>query len=264
MRHRLAPLRILVATALLGGCSYVPTTSMAYAPKGAPAQPVAASLAVVPLSEGRPDRYYPSSLGRAFLTYVPLIPYIEIPYERLDESLAVAARDRNQTLPPGQMFPDKMALAMAEDLKQSDLFSSVVFVPEGTPDADYTLHGTLRSSEFDVNITSYMLGMAGVLLWILPIPNGSNTADVVIDLELRDRAGQTVWTFPLKGHARKIFMLYTSTGAAISNRLTLEIVKYGDNDKGIDPRSLWAYHADALRSGMGEAKTSLAVYLATR
>lgn len=261
MRRALALLA--VAAALCSGCSYVPTTSMAYAPEGAVRQPVPATLAVVPLTEGRPDRYYPSLLGRAFLTYVPLIPYVEVPYERLDESLAVAARDRGETLPPGQMFPDKMALAIADDLERSGLFSKVTFVPEGTPDADYTLHGTLRSTELDVNMTSYMLGMPGVLLWLLPIPNGSTTVDVVIDLELHDRAGQTVWTFPLKGDSRKVFMMYTSSGAAISNRLTLEIPKYGDNDKGIDPRSLWAYHADALRGGMGAAKVSLAQYLAS-
>src|SRR4029450_1278991 len=96
-----------------------------------------------------------------------------------------------------------------------------------------------------------------LLLCLLPIPFGSTTADVAIDLMLRDSHGNVVWQFPLKGNGRRIFTLYNSGGAPISNALTLEIKRYGSNDKGIDGDSLWAYHADALRSGMGDAKASL-------
>lgn len=137
------------------------------------------------------------------------------------------------------------------------------FDPQGAGTADYVLSGLLRSTEFDVNATSYMLGFAGVLLWLLPIPIGSNTADVAIDLMLRDTQGNVVWQFPLKGNGRRIFTFYNSGGAPVSNALTLEIKRYGTNDKGIDGDSLWAYHADALRSGMGQAKLSLARFLSS-
>jgi hypothetical protein len=43
-----------------------------------------------------------------------------------------------------------------------------------------------------------------------------------------------------------------------------EITRYGSNDEGIDPNSLWAYHASALRKAMGEAKVSLEEALARR
>jgi hypothetical protein len=255
----------IIGATLLGGCSYVPTTRLTYAPiSTGTAPPIKHTLVVVPLTEDRPPRTYPSELGHMFLTYVPLVPYISIPYERLDDSLNVATQERGAgPLPRDELFPTKMAKAIADDLRQSNLFSDVQFVPEGTGTADYVLGGSLRSTEFDVNATSYMLGPAGVLLWLVPIPIGSNTADVTIDLLLRDSQGNVVWQFPLKGNGRRVYTLYNSGGAPISNVLSLEINRYGSNDKGIDGDSLWAYHADALRSGMGEAKASLASFLAS-
>jgi hypothetical protein len=262
---RLAVALLVAAAASVSGCSYIATTRLDYAPAGALGQPPApTSIAVVPLAEERPERSYPVQFNRMFLTYVPLIPYVSIPYERLDESYDVTRRERGWPHEPNEHFTIKMAEAMANDLRQSGLVEDVRFAPEGTAEADYVLSGTLKKSEFDVNATSYMLGMPGVLLWLLPIPIGSNTAEVEIDLALRDRSGRTVWQYPLRGNARKIFTLYNSSGAPVSNVFSLEIKRYGSNDKGIDGDSLWAYHADALRSGMGEAKASLAQYLATQ
>lgn len=263
--RRLAVALLLATAVSVSGCSYVATTRLDYAPAGAAGRrPAPASLAVVPLTEGRPPRSYPSQLGRSFLTYVPLLPYVSIPYERLDESLAITRRERGWPHESNELFTSKMAAAMANDLRQSGLFEDVRFVPEGTPDADYVLSGELTATRFDVNATSYMLGMPGVLLWLLPIPMGSNTAEVQIDLTLLDRSGRTVWEYPLRGNARKIFTLYNSGGAPVSNVFSLEITRYGSNDKGIDGDSLWAYHADALRGGMEDAKRSLAEYLATQ
>ena len=255
-----------VGTTLLGGgCSYVPTTRLDYAPIWtSTVPPVRSTLLVLRLTDDRPPRSYPSATGHMFLTYVPLIPYVSIPYERLDDSFDIATRERGiGPLPSDELFPTKMAKMIADDLRQSRLFSDVQFMPEQTGTADYVLTGVLHSTEFDVNATSYMLGMPGVLLWLLPIPIGSNTADIAIDLMLRNSHGDAVWQFPLKGNARRTFTLYNSAGAPVSNVLSLEIKRYGSNDKGIDGDSLWAYHADALRMGMGEAKASLAAFLAS-
>jgi TonB family protein len=71
-----------------------------------------------------------------------------------------------------------------------------------------------------------------------------------------------VWSHTLSGKGSRIFTLYNSGGAPISSRYSLEIKRYGSNDEGIDPVSLWAYHASALRSGMEDAKRSLATFLA--
>jgi hypothetical protein len=252
----------VIAAGIVNGCSYVATTRLDYSPVANPPAPLPRqTLLVVPLQDDRAPRSFPSEFGHLFLPYVPLLPYITIPYERLDESLDVAHRDTGEApLPPAELFPTKMAKVIADDLRRSELFSDVQFGPEGSRTSDYVLTGTLRSTEFDEHVTSYMLGPAGVLLWMAPIPIGSDVADIRIDFALRDRQGNIVWQFPLQGSGRGLFTMY-SNGAPISSSFNLQIVRYGSNDKGIDGDSLWAYHADALRSGMGAAKASLAAFL---
>ena len=55
-----------------------------------------------------------------------------------------------------------------------------------------------------------------------------------------------------------MFTLYNSAGKSTSSQHRIEIKKYGSNDFGIDGNSYWAYHAEALRSGMAGAKASMA------
>jgi hypothetical protein len=55
--------------------------------------------------------------------------------------------------------------------------------------------------------------------------------------------------------------MYNASGAPVSNRMRLEIKRYGSNDEGIDGDSLWAYHASAIRSGMEPVKRSLSAFL---
>jgi hypothetical protein len=249
---------------LLPGC-YTATTRLDYTAEPINLEkPVPLTLAVPPFEDGRPERAYPGQLAHLFLTYIPLIPYVTIPYERLDDSLLLTKERRGESIEDVERFPTGMARAAAADLRQSGVFREVrdVASAQDIGDADLILTGRLVSTEFDVSSTSYMLGIAGVLLWIVPVPIGANTAVVNADLELHDHAGNLLWTHPLRGRSRKIFTLYNSTGAPVSARLSLEITRFGRNEYGIDGDSLWAYHADALRRGMAEAKTSLAGALA--
>jgi hypothetical protein len=48
---------------------------------------------------------------------------------------------------------------------------------------------------------------------------------------------------------------------SISSPYRARIHHFGENSKGIDPDSLWAYHADAMRSGMRSCRESLAQFL---
>jgi hypothetical protein len=56
--------------------------------------------------------------------------------------------------------------------------------------------------------------------------------------------------------------MYNSAGESTSSSFRIEIKRYGGNNLGIDGDSLWAYHAEALRAALGEAKESLASHLA--
>ena len=240
------------------GCSYVPTTRMEYEPLGIGASPAPFALAVEPLIEDRPPRFYPSYSGRAFLAYVPLIPWIKIPYERLDESYMKAHGTREPWGLDDEHFTRKVSLAIAEDLGRSRVFREVRFVDRGESweDADFVLGGKLRSTEFDAYASSYLLGIPGVLLWVLPLPIGRNAATVDAELELRDKTGAVVWSQRATGRAGRLFWLYTPN-AKVSGEFGLEIYRYGLNSEGVDPNSLWAYHAAALRRAMSAAKESL-------
>jgi len=154
--------------------------------------------------------------------------------------------------------------SVAEDLSSPGLFSEVRLIDDGPRplDVDYVLEGALESTEFNLYTSSYMLGMVGVLLWILPIPNGKQVGTVEIAFSLQDRSGAEVWADRLTGASSRIYTMWNGGGGAISSRYSLEIKRYGTNDEGIDGDSLWAYYASALRTGMGAVKESLALFLA--
>jgi hypothetical protein len=261
-----------IAAALIAAstcaCTYVPTTSFAYQPTAVDATPrLKPKLVVMHLSEARPPRSYPTVQTSMFKTYIPLLPYVRIPYERLDETSILHEQRREQNDRSlgrtTQPFTAAIAEAIATDLRASGLFSEVTVAGATSPvtgDA-YVLEGDLQSSEFDILASSYMLGPVGVLLWLLPIPCGGNAATVDADLRLRDPQGEVVWQDELSARRRRIFTLYNSFGAPISSRFKLEVKRYGSNDEGIDGDSLWAYHASATRSGMDEVKRSLAAFL---
>jgi len=258
-------LSYLLVFALSVGCAYVPTTSLRYNPIATAYDGQARySVAVLPLEEARGPKHYPGLQGRAFMAYVPLLPYVRIPYERLDESHILHQKNRGSEAAPDEHFTTAFAQEIARDLGESGMFRQVKFAASeaDAPDADLFLSGALRSTEFDIYFTSYMLGMAGVLLWFLPIPMGKDKATVSLDLVLRDRAGNTLWSHSSKQQASKMFTMYNSAGESTSSEYRIEIKRYGGNKLGIDGDSLWAYHAEALRAALGDAKESLALHLA--
>lgn len=216
-------------------------------------------LAVGPLRDERPPRHYPSYGGRIFLTYVPLLPWVKIPYERIDESFLKSRRIAEPWTENEEHFTRKVPQAIARDLGKSGLFRRVRFVGDGNSwrEADLRLGGALRSTEFDAYVSSYMLGIPGVLLWLLPIPVGRNAATVELELELSDARGNVLWSRRAAGRSGRLFLLYSSQGE-LSGEFGLDIYRFGGNDHGIDPNSFWAYHADALRTAMEGAKGSLA------
>lgn len=239
----------------LAACSHIPTQNFSYNPAPLPDQQVkkiGGVLAVRTLQEGRPPRHFTPPVGKPFLLYIPLIPYVTLPYERLEESFAMTHGGEKLNL------PDAMSRAMARDLQASGLFDRVVHVGDGAlpDDTDYVLTGTLRSTRHTTSMTSYLLGMPGVLLWLAPIPNAKDTATVVLDLEMSDLFGQSLWQHTIDESS---FVLYTlwNSGDAVPVTHSVGVHHYGSNQKGIDGNSILARHANALRNGMIKAKVAL-------
>jgi len=254
---------ICLAAIVAGGCAYLPNRSLAYEPVeiDAPVRPYG-TLAVRALREARPPRRYPNLVGNLLLTYLPLIPYIRIPFERLDESDELHKRIHGLLWTDQDAFTHLFAKTIADDLDRSGLFSEVrIYGQEPiTAPVDYVLEGSLESSGFDVYASSYGLGIAGLVLWYLPIPMGRQAAHVEIRLRLRNARGEEVWSEQIVGDASRIHTMYRAR-APLTAGHALQIARFGKNDEGIDASSLWGYYASAIRAGMAKAKLSLSARL---
>lgn len=270
---------VLVAWLNLVGCQLTPTFTTGYRTEVVKLrpEPLPGTLAVREFEEQRPPRLY-STQGRVFLTYIPLLPYVTLPFERLDESIRIQSEEierhgsgmtlgAKQTVAPSfetYEYCGSIARAIAEDLAATGLFREVVYTGQtSTVGHRYLLTGVLRETPLRSSVTSYGLGMAGVLLWIVPLPMGKTAAGVTLDLALTDtKSGQVLWRRSLQSEISKFFTLYTSSsmvygrGGAFSFNLIPPPA-----DSRVDHRSLFSWHFEALRRAMQESKADLALAL---
>jgi hypothetical protein len=272
------PSSLFALLLLASGCQLTATFTTGYEMPGRVAErSLDRSVAVVPFEEARPPRLYTTS-GRMFLTYVPLLPWVTLPFERLDESVrkqsesierggrGITAGATQSVAPPFEeyTYPRSFARTIADDLQASGVFREVRFVEdEGASGFDYVLRGVVRESPLRNSTTSFGLGMAGVLLWIIPVPMQKTSASVTVDLELADAAsGAVVWKRSLESDVSRYATMYSSAivygrGGAFSFNLLPP-----PSDAKVDRHSLFSWHFEALRRGMSDARTDLAAAVA--
>jgi len=276
--QRLRSLAIVGFAVVTGGCQLTPTFTTGYYihREALRAQPIQASLAVKRFEEVRPERVY-TTQGRVFLTYVPLLPYVSLPFERLDESVKIQSDDIKvsgggitagaaQNVAPDfeeYTYPVSIPRAIAADLDTSGLFSKVSYVGAGATDGyRYVMTGSVRQSPLHETVTSYGLGMAGVLLWILPIPMQKTSASVTVDMTLTDTAtNAAIWHDSIGGEVSRIATMYTSAMVYGSRGAFSFNLIPPPEDARVDHRSLFSWHFEALRRAMDRAKPGLAAVL---
>lgn len=246
---------------VLAGCTAVPTTNFNYVPTAivTSAQKSTKGILVVKdFNDERPARYITHPLAKLWLTYVPLLPYVNMSYERVEETFSKSHQIEVRSL------SSSIAKMVAKDIATTGIFKEVRYI--GTrnipKDAEYILSGNLKSTEYDINTTSYMLGIAGVLLWFLPLPIGDQAATVDLNLDLTSVSGEKIWSDHVTGEASRLYFLYGPTRLFLTR--SIDVIHYGDNDEGIDGDSILAYHAAALRKGMVDAKVSLSKAISTK
>lgn len=284
-RHRSARswARLIAAlcSCLTLACQLTPTFSTGYdVDQTALVSPAAPrTLAIEPFSEERDPRYYDKQ-GRVFLTYVPLLPYVTMRFERLDESVRIQSEGvesgsgitmgaTQNVAPPFEQYyyPNSFARAVGADIAATGLFQKIEYLAEAEgPHSDYVLRGALKSTPLRMSTTSFGLGMAGVLLWLLPVPMAKTTAEVSLDLTLRDGAsGDVVWHKQLSRELHRYVSLYTSSAMVYGRHgaFSFNLIP-PPSDAKVDHRSLFSWHFEALRRAMQESKAELAEALRDR
>lgn len=255
------------------GCAITPTFTTGYRAERQALRPapIDGTLAVTPFVDARPPRKY-TTQGRVFLTYVPLIPYVTLDFERLDESVPLLSK---QIVYPGETiygavqnrapahekysYPRSMARAVAADLGAQGLFREVWYADDAPTEAqDFVLSGTLRETPLQQHVTSYLLGMPGVLLWLLPLPNVKSEAGVVLELTLMDaRDKKVIWQQTIAPEVSRIDMLYTAQGIIYGGGVFSYSMILPPSDSQVDHNSIFAWHFEALRRGMDQARPGL-------
>jgi len=272
----------LAAVLLLQGCQLTPNFDTTYEPEPARlrAAPLGGTLAVRSFEEARPPRKWSTS-GKIFLLYIPLIPWVTMPFERIDESVrqisdGIERGGRGITLgadvepaPEFEVYtyPRSFPRAIAHDLAASGLFEECRYVgDESAGDARYVLNGTVRETPLRRSATSFGLGIAGVLLWFLPVPMAKTTAAVEVDLSLVDQqTGEEIWKRTLSSDVSRLFMLYTSSAMVYGRKGAFSFnLEPPPSDAHVDRRSLFGWHFGALRRAMLDARQDLASTLAER
>jgi len=263
----------IVAVGMLASGCVTPTFTTGYRP-GPQLVPSRqrGTLAVQQFTEARPPREY-STQGKMFMTYIPLLPWVSLPFERFDEDVALmsdeikSAGARRPIAPPLREFeyPVSIPRAIAEDLAASGLFQDVRYVGGGpTTDYRFVLSGAVQASPLVETATSYGLGFAGVLLWPLALPMQKQTAAVTVALTLTDTtSGAVIWTDTLHSEVSRIATMYSTTlDYGNGGIFTFSMLPLPSDAPGVDRNSLFSWHFAALRQAMEVDKPKLAAALA--
>ncbi len=175
-------------------------------------QKVDGSLVVVPLDDKRGtevrEQYWAS--------VIPFVPYASSTYDR-PETLASPAPVDKVSFSPSRDF----ARALAEEIRKTNIFTSVTFVDKDQPlpPSDFVLRGRLYSTRWERNISTYGLGPAGTVLWLAGLPLGTTETDVEMFAQIA-RAGEpdnVLWGFAMEFEAKETDSLYRGLEDSVTN-----------------------------------------------
>jgi hypothetical protein len=264
---------------VLWGCPISPTFTARYEvlPQPPRGEASSAAVAVRRFADERPPRVY-TTQGRMFMAYIPLLPYVSLPFERTDENVRLLSEEigaaggalPTMTVAPDfeqYAYPESFARAIADDLRALGLFREVNYTGEAPPAAGerYVLDGVLRATPLKLTVTSYCLGAPGVLLWLLPIPAGKATGSVTLDLTLTDtEQDAVVWQRTAKGEVSRLLTTYTSRSILYGTTMFSYQMVLPPSDVQVDRISVFAWHFEALRRAMDDVRRELVAAVARR
>ena len=175
-------------------------------------QKVDGSLVVVPLTDKRGNEVREQYWAAA----IPFIPHATAVYDR-PETVSNPSPVDEVSFAPSRDF----ARALAEEIRKTNIFSSVTFVDQGQPlpASDFVLQGRLYSTRWERNISTYLLGPAGTVLWLAGLPLGTTETDVEMFAQIT-RAGEpdnVLWGFAMEFEAKETDSLYRGLEDSVTN-----------------------------------------------
>ncbi len=206
MNHSLArTLPLLGATILLiivSGClgsrdwHYPPESSGSFIDAKA-GKAIPARVVVLPFEDLRgntvKDEYWKAA--------IPFVLFGELEYDRPEEVEKPEEVDEVKFDPPKDF-----AKATTLELRESGVFSSVEYGEDGkAPTSDLVFRGSIRSTNWERRLYTYLLGPLGTIFWVVGIPMGQHTTTVELDLRLTPASNPTisVWEMSMEFKGKK-------------------------------------------------------------
>ena len=175
-------------------------------------QKVAGSLVVVPLDDKRGTEVR----EQYWAAVIPFVPHASTVYDR-PETVSSPAPVDGVSFAPSRDF----ARALADEIRKTNVFSSVTFVDQDQPlpPSDFVLQGRLYSTRWERNISTYLLGPVGTVLWIAGLPLGTTEIEVEMDLQLTPAGepGNVLWGFAMEFEAQETDSLYQGLEDSVRN-----------------------------------------------
>lgn len=85
---------------------------------------------------------------------------------------------------------EDFAKAAAEELRATGLFREVFF-SERPSEGELILRGEIKSTHYNQKIISYGLSIYASLLWLIGLPSGTVSNDLIVSLSLEDQVSKT-------------------------------------------------------------------------
>ena len=97
--------------------------------------------------------------------------------------------------------PKDFAMALANEIREANIFSTVVFSDGETTllPSDYVLRGRLYSTKWERQLTTYGLGPFGIIFWMFGFPMSEITTEIEMDLRLTlaGEPSKVLWNFDM-------------------------------------------------------------------
>ncbi len=208
---------LLVVSLTITGClgsrdwNYPPPPEKAYLGVSA-AQKVDGSLVVVPLDDKRGTEVR----EQYWAAVIPFTTHASATYDRPEEVSNPAPTDV-VSFSPSRDF----ARALAEEIRKTNIFTSVTFVDKDqpVPPSDFVLQGRLYSTRWERNISTYLLGPAGTALWFAGLPLGTTETEVEMFAQIT-RVGEpdkALWGFAMEFEAKETESIYRGLEDSVTN-----------------------------------------------